>query len=95
MKLVRISKSPVGGKRYRAVFEEKGKIVNTDFGDPTMENYTIHHDKARLEAYLSRHRSRENWNDPTSAGALSRWILWGPSTSFRTNVELFKKRFHL
>jgi len=34
----------------------------------------------------------ENWNDPTSAGALSRWILWN-KPSFKGSVADFKKRF--
>ena len=94
MKLIRVSKSPIGTKRLRAVFQDGKRIINTDFGDPHMDNYTIHHDKARREAYLSRHRHNENWNDPTSAGALSRWLLWN-TTSLQTNLELFKKRFNL
>lgn len=88
-------KSPNGMKRYRAVFEDKGRMKHTDFGDPHMENYTIHHDKIRREAYLQRHSARENWNDPTSAGALSRWLLWGNSTSLLANIDQFKKKFNL
>jgi len=44
---------------------------------------------------LIRHKARENWNDPTTAGALSRYLLWGPSTSFAENLSNFKKRFDL
>lgn len=60
-----------------------------------MSNYTIHKDPLRRARYLSRHRSRENWNNPRSAGALSRWILWGDSTSITRNLAAFRRRFSL
>jgi hypothetical protein len=30
-----------------------------------------------------------------TAGSLSKWILWGASTSIRENIRDFKKRFNL
>ena len=36
----------------------------------------------------------ENWKDYKSAGALSRYILWG-EPSFRESVKKYKKRFNL
>jgi len=30
-----------------------------------------------------------------TAGSLSRWILWGDSTSLETNIRSFKQRFNL
>ena len=95
LKLLKIIKSPQEGKRYRAVFSRDGKETSTDFGDSSMSNYTIHHDPERRKRYLMRHREREDWKDPTSAGALSRWILWGDSTSLRENITMYKKRFDL
>lgn len=89
MKLV---KSPNPKKRWRAEFDDG---THTDFGDATMENYTIHKDPLRRANYLSRHRSRENWNDYKSPGALSRWLLWGNSTSLQANLREFKRKFSL
>ena len=65
------------------------------FGAYGMSDYTQHHDKLRRERYLMRHRARENWNEPMTAGSLSRWLLWGPSTSLSANVRTFKNRFNL
>ena len=36
----------------------------------------------------------EDWNDVTSAGALSRWILWNKPTIEASKAD-FKKRFNL
>ena len=50
------------------------------------------HDKAKRKQYISRHRNNENWNDPMSVGALSRYILWEyPSLSIAINQ--YVKRF--
>jgi len=78
-----------------AVFEIDGRENTTHFGDSTMNNYTTHPPairEARQAAYLSRHRSRENWNDPTSAGGLARWILWN-KTTVSASIADYKRRF--
>jgi hypothetical protein len=92
----RLVKSPNPEKKWRAVFtEEDGKETHTDFGQRGYQDYTQHHNPLRRENYLSRHRTTENWRNPKTAGALSRWILWGDSTSLEANVRAFKRRFSL
>jgi len=91
-----LSKSPNSKKKWRATFtREDGTVIHTDFGDSSMKDYTQHHDDLRRANYLSRHRSRENWRDPTSAGSLSRHLLWGDSTSLQQNLRNFKRKFSL
>lgn len=42
-----------------------------------MEDYTIHKDPKRRELYIQRHSGMgEDWEDPTTAGFWSRWLLW-------------------
>lgn len=43
---------------------------------------------------MTRHKKRENWSDYMSAGALSRYILWGEPT-LRASIQKYKKRFNL
>lgn len=95
MKLLELKPSTDPEKKYMAVFDVDGHKKTTHFGAKGYQDYTQHHNKIRRMLYLTRHRINENWRDPTSAGALSRWILWGPSTSFNKNVEMFKQRFNL
>jgi hypothetical protein len=93
---VHLIKSPNREKKWRAIFtDEDGTETHTDFGSAGMSDYTIHHDKLRRANYLSRHRTTETWNKPKTAGALSRWLLWGDSTSLQTNLASFKRRFSL
>ena len=46
-------------------------------------------------SYRRRHKKDLRTGDPTRAGFLSYYILWGDSTSVRTNVASYKKRFNL
>lgn len=89
-----IQNSDKAGKKLKATFiRSNGTKKVVHFGSAGMDDYTITKDKEQRKRYLDRHRKRENWNNPESAGALSRWILWGPSTSRRENIKSFKKRF--
>jgi hypothetical protein len=95
MKLLEVKKSPRAGKKLMAVFQDNGRVIHRHFGARGMSDYTINKDPARRELYLQRHQAREDWNDPKSAGALSKWILWGRSTDLQTNIADFKRHFGL
>ena len=97
LRLKTIRKSHKREKKFDAVFEfPDGHTKTTPFGARGMSDYTKHKDVTRRARYLKRHAGMgEDWKDPTTAGALSKWILWGPSTSFNKNVKTFKKRFNL
>ena len=62
------------------------------FGARGFEDYTIHGDDIRKARYISRHQTREDWGDPTTAGALSRWLLWNKKT-LQTSIDDMNKRF--
>ena len=94
LSLISIKRSPKKDKKYVATFCKNGHIKQTHFGAKGMSDYTKHKDPKRKSRYIQRHKSRENWSDPTSAGALSRYILWG-KPSFRESVTDYKKKFHL
>jgi len=86
--------STQAGKKYKAVFTDGTKHKTIHFGASGYQDLTQHKNLERKTAYLSRHKSNESWNNPQTAGSLSRWILWD-TTSLSTNVANFKRRFHL
>ena len=95
MNLIKISPSAVKNKRYTAHFLlDDGKIRRVHFGSDKHENYTTHVNETRRNAYLKRHAKNENWDDPLTAGALSRWILWNKET-LHASIKDFKKRFNI
>lgn len=77
-----------------AIFEniDTGRRKTTYFGAAGMSDYTIHKDQGRKQRYLDRHRKNENWDEPTSAGSLSRYILWN-LPSLRGSIADYKRRF--
>lgn len=93
---VKIQPSTTKEKKYMAIFydKDKNKIKTTHFGAKGYEDLTIHKDLDRKKRYINRHRKRENWNDPMSAGALSRYILW-QYPSFKKSVKYYKNKFNL
>ena len=86
-----ITQSTRKDKRYMATFHNGTKV---HFGLKGAETYIDHQDKAKREAYLKRHAKNEDWSNPYTAGALSRWILWN-GENISGNISEFKKRFKL
>lgn len=94
--LIKITKSNKKDKKLMAFFENchTGRIKIVHFGSFGYEDYTKHKDQERKQRYLDRHRKNESWENPITAGSLSRWILWN-KTSLKSSIADYKKRFHL
>lgn len=93
-KKVTISKSDKAGKKLMAKFTtDTGRVKTTHFGSAGMDDYTKTKDKEQRKRYRQRHKKDLLTKDPTRAGYLSWYILWGDSTSLRKNITDYKKRF--
>ena len=88
---MRLERATDGKHKWVAVFDDG---TRTAFGARGYMDYTQHRDPLRRANYLQRHRTTENWRNPKTAGALSRWILWEMPT-FAEGLRAFKTRFHL
>jgi hypothetical protein len=92
-----IHKSDKSDKKYYAEFEnQSGRKKHVYFGAAGMNDYTLFSPAERdirKALYLARHRRTENWDDPESSGALSRWILWNLPTISESLAD-YKKRFN-
>ena len=93
--LVSITISSRVGKKYVAEFDD-GKRVHfgaNGYGDyirysrvdPLLAN------KKRMQ-YIARHGAMEQWNDPTTAATLARYILWEKPT-MAESIRYYKRRF--
>lgn len=94
MRLISIKPSDRPNKKYMAMFEDKHEFRIVYFGASGYTDYTTNHDDEKKRLYLLRHRKNENWNNPITSGALSRWILWNKPT-LNDSISDFKKRFNL
>jgi hypothetical protein len=96
MKLQHIHPARDGKHKYIATFlTDKGRNKTTPFGATGMDDYTITKDKEQRDRYRTRHAKDLNTGDPTRAGFLSYYLLWGDSTNLQTNINAYKKRFSL
>ena len=107
MKLLKIIPSTNKTKKYTAVFLVDGQERRISFGASGYRDYTLLNDKTSKfylpnksdrdvvkASYIRRHEKRENWNDPMTAGSLSRFLLWERPT-LKGAIKAFKKRFKL
>jgi hypothetical protein len=95
MELIKIKKSTKPGKKWTAIFLKNGREKLTHFGSLGMDDYTITKDKEQRDRYRQRHKKDLKTGDPSRAGYLSYYLLWGDSTSLQMNIEAYKKRFNL
>ena len=86
---MRLTRSTDGVHKWVAEFDDG---THTRFGAVGYDDYTTGHDQDQRLRYLTRHSKRENWNNPKSAGALSRWILWNLPT-IEASLRDYKRRF--
>ena len=89
-------------KKYRATFYNNGMPKKTVyFGSGPSKDYTIYYREngkvfanERKRLYIIRHKKREDWLDYSSAGSLSKYILWNKPTR-QASINHYLKRFKL
>ena len=99
MKLA-IKNSQAKGKRFVAIFtDEKGKSKKVNFGlkNPKKGTFIDHADKELRKNYIARHEATEKkfYKDAMRPATLSRFILWGTSSSLKQNIEAYKNKYNL
>ena len=55
-------------------------LIKNSFGAAGYSDFTMRKDPERKNRYIERHKKHENWNNPETAGYLSRFILWNKPT---------------
>ena len=101
MKLEKVVKSDAKGKKFTAYFcmcegvSKCSKKKKVHFGQENADDYTITKDKEQRDRYRTRHKKDLDTKDPTRAGYLSYYLLWGDSTSLQQNIKDYKKKYNL
>ena len=62
---IEISPSTRQDKKFRAVIDDQKTI---HFGSKSASDFMLNKDKTRKERYERRHKRREDWTDPKTAG---------------------------
>ncbi len=95
MPKVEIYKSERKGKKYKIVLVyDDGKTKTVHIGQEGADDFTKTGDEEAKKRYIARHKTRENWNDITTAGYWSRWLTWNKKT-LTASIADIKKRFNL
>jgi len=98
MKLSSIVRAKDKVHKFIATFDmQDGTTKKIRFGAIGYDDYTSFPADKREErrtAYLGRHKTREEWEEPDNAGSLARWLLW-EKTSMSEAIKAFKKRFNV
>ena len=89
--MVQFYRAKDGVHKFVAKFDD-GKVVK--FGALGYDDFTTTGDLKKKKSYLARHRANEDWTDPKTPGALSRWILWNKPT-LDESIEHYIKKFRM
>ena len=74
-------------KRLQAKFENK----TVHFGSKDGRTFIDHKDRKVKDAWIARHKVRENWGDYRTAGSLAKNILWN-KRSIKASIDDLNKR---
>jgi hypothetical protein len=84
---------PKSTKKFSVIMEDNGKTKKIKFGAKGYEDYTMHHDDSRKQAYINRHKKRENWNADgiKTAGWWSKHLLWNKPSIQESIKDIMQK----
>ena len=83
---------PTSSKKYIVYVYSPTRSKKISFGARGYSDFTIHRDELRRQRYENRHRKRENWNDPFTAGFWAEHLLWNKPT-LKASMKDVSRRF--
>ena len=91
---IKVTIKPSGNPRKKldAVIEDLGRTRIVSFGQKGAADFTTHNNPERKDRYMARHRPRENWNNPHTAGFWAAHVLWNKSSK-AASVRDIERRF--
>lgn len=95
VKLQSFGPSTNSDKKYMVVLlKPDGRKKTIHFGAKGMDDFTKTGDIEQKSRYIQRHKDKENWNDPLTAGFWAKHILWN-KTSVQSSLADTKRQFNL
>jgi hypothetical protein len=89
-----ITTSPLKTKKYKVIIDNGKKKKTIHFGAKGYEDYTIHKNDERKYRYIDRHKSKEDWQDPFTAGFWALHTLWN-KTTIQSSLNDIKRNFDI
>ena len=94
---IELYKSDRAGKKYKIVLVYgDGKTKTIHIGQAGADDFTTHKDEKRKQAYITRHKKRENWTKSgiDTAGFWSRWLTWN-KPSLSASIKYIEEKFNV
>lgn len=97
IRFISLKRSDKPEKKYMVTIEEEGREKTIHFGQSGAKDFTLStpfEREARKQAYISRHKSREDWTSSgrDTAGFYAKHILWNKPTISASLADM-KRRF--
>ena len=89
-----ITTSPLKTKKFKVVITDGDKKKTIHFGFKGAEDFTIHKDEERKYRYIDRHKKREDWQNPFTAGFWALHTLWNKPT-LQSSLNDIKKNYDI
>jgi hypothetical protein len=89
-----ITKSDNKKKKYKVIVTDGDKKKTIHFGQAGANDYTITGDDEAKYRYIDRHKKREDWQNPFTAGFWSLHMLWSDKT-IKSSLNKIKKNFDI
>lgn len=89
-----ITESDNINKKYKVVVTDGDKKKTIHFGQAGANDYTITGDDEAKYRYIDRHKKREDWNNPFTAGFWSLHTLWSDKT-IKSSLNKIKKNYDI
>ena len=89
-----ITESDNINKKYKVVVTDGDRKKTIHFGQAGANDYTITGDDEAKYRYIDRHKKREDWNNPFTAGFWSLHTLWSDKT-IKSSLNKIKKNYDI
>jgi hypothetical protein len=89
-----LEKAPITSKKKYIALQIFPRHKRVAFGDNAYEDFTTTNDETKKERYITRHKSREDWNNPETAGFWSKHLLWNKKT-VNSSIKDIESRFNI
>jgi hypothetical protein len=86
-----VKKSSNPNKKYMSIIDGKKTI---HFGQAGASDFTIHNDSERKQRYINRHKKREYWDNPQTAGFWAKNLLWNKET-LKESINDINKKYNI
>lgn len=89
-----ITRSNNPKKKYKVVVTDGKKKKTIHFGQAGANDYTLTGDDEAKYKYIDRHKKREDWQNPFTAGFWSLHTLWSDKT-IKSSLNKIKNNYNI